>query len=109
MKGKQREYRHRSVDTIVTEMTSNSKVSLKQGSQGGQKNQKKKVVHKVVDPNVYDMIAVQKSQQHPVTTEMINSTNVGSIVVVEQSNQITKAQTSVKKVKNIENAGVNTI
>ena len=29
MKGKQREYRHRSVDTIVTEMSSNSKVQLK--------------------------------------------------------------------------------
>ena len=32
MKGKQRERRHGSVDTIVTEMTSNSKVSLKQAS-----------------------------------------------------------------------------
>ena len=63
MKGKQRERRHGSVDTIVTEMTSNSKVSIKQASiaQGGQKNQKKKIVHKVVDPNVYDMIAVLKS------------------------------------------------
>ena len=60
MKGKQREYRHRSVDTIVTEVTNNNKVSLKQASvaQGGQKNHKKKVVHKIVDPNVYDMIAV---------------------------------------------------
>ena len=41
-------------------MPNNNKVSLKQASvaQGGQKNHKKKVVHKIVDPNVYDMIAV---------------------------------------------------